>query len=145
MIWLDGDACPKQIREILYRAAIRTMTTLVVVSNHYYPLPASPFIKRRQVATGFDVADNYIVTNLNPGDLVITADIPLADLAISKDATVINPRGELYTKQNIKQQLTNRNMNEQLRSSGLIHGGPPKLGSSEIQRFANHLDKYLAK
>ena len=145
MIWLDGDACPQKIRDILYRAAIRTKTNLVVVSNHYYHLPASPFIQRRQVTSGFDVADDYIVANLNSGDLVITADIPLADQAITKGAIIINPRGELYTKQNIKQQLANRNINEQLRSSGLIHGGPAKLGSAEIQRFANYLDKHLAK
>lgn len=144
IIWLDGDACPKQIRDILCRAVIRTKTNLIVVANHFYNLKTSPFIKRKQVSSGFDVADNYIVENLNSGDLVITADIPLADLAISKGAIVINPRGDLYTPQNIKQLLANRNINDQLRSSGLITGGPAKIGSKEIQQFANCLDKYLS-
>lgn len=142
-IWLDGDACPKPIRDILCRAAERTQTMLLIVSNHFFQTPPSRFIKKHQVTSGFDVVDNYIIQNLAPGDLVITADIPLADQAITKGGTVLTPRGVLYTKRNIKQQLTYRDMNEQLRSSGLLSGGPPKLSAKEIQHFANHLDTWL--
>ncbi len=144
-IWLDGDACPKPIREILYRAANRTHIQLVIVANHFFPTPPSKFIKKKQVSAGFDVADNYIIAHLIPQDLVITADIPLADEAISKGAIVINPRGELYSAQNIKQHLANRNMNESLRSTGLLSGGPPKFAAKEIQQFSNHLDKLLTQ
>ena len=144
-IWLDGDACPKPIKDVLCRAASRTKIQLFIVANHFIPTPPSPFIKKQVVSSGFDVADNYIVEHLTPGDLVITADIPLADEAISKGGIVINPRGELYTKQNIKQHLSNRNMNESLRSSGLLSGGPRALGAKEIQQFSNHLDKFLTQ
>jgi uncharacterized protein len=144
-IWLDGDACPKPIKDVLCRAATRTQSQLMIVANHFFPTPPSPFIKKQLVGAGFDVADNYIVEHLTPGDLVITADIPLADAAISKGGTVINPRGELYSAHNIKQHLASRNMNESLRSSGLISGGPSKLGAKEIQQFSNHLDKFLTQ
>ncbi|MCH9690015.1 MAG: YaiI/YqxD family protein [Gammaproteobacteria bacterium] len=144
-IWLDGDACPKPIKDVLCRAATRTQTQLIIVANHFFQTPPSPFIKKQLVGAGFDVADNYIVAHLTPGDLVITADIPLADEAISKGGTVINPRGVLYSAHNIKQHLASRNMNESLRSSGLISGGPSKLGAKEIQQFSIHLDRFLTK
>ncbi len=144
-IWLDGDACPKPIKDILCRAANRSKTQLLIIANHFIPTPPSPFIKKQIVSSGFDVADNYIVAHLKPGDLVITADIPLADEAISKGGTVLNPRGERYTSQNIKQHLSNRNMNESLRSTGLLSGGPKALGAKEIQKFSNHLDAFLAQ
>lgn len=144
-IWLDGDACPKPIKEVLCRAATRTEIQLIVVSNHVIPTPPSPFIQKKIVGAGFDVADTYIVDNVSTGDLVITADIPLADDAISKGAIVINPRGELYSEQNIKQHLAHRNMNESLRSSGLLSGGPKKMGPKEIQQFSNHLDRLLTQ
>lgn len=144
-LWLDGDACPKQVKEVLCRAATRTETLLMIVSNHFFTTPPSPFIKKHLVGSGFDVADNYIVEHIQPGDLLITADIPLADAAISKGGTVINPRGELYTTQNIKQHLAHRNMNESLRSTGMLRGGPPKLGPKELQQFSNNLDRFLAQ
>lgn len=145
MIWMDGDACPKQIKDVLYRASTRTEIVLMIVSNHFFTTPPSPFIKKHIVGSGFDVADNYIVEHINPGDLLITADIPLADAAITKGGTVINPRGELYTAQNIKQHLAHRNMNESLRSTGMLSGGPAKLGAKQTQQFSNNLDRFLSK
>lgn len=144
-IWMDGDACPKAVKEILFRAAIRTKITLIVVSNHPLTTPASPFITKKQVGMGFDVADNYIVGNLNPGDLVITADIPLADGVVSNGGFALNPRGELYTSQNIKQHLAVRNLNESLRSCQLISSGGAKISPKDIRDFANNLDAFLAK
>lgn len=142
-IWVDADACPKVIKEILFRAAIRTKTALVLVSNHALSTPSSPFISKMQVAAGFDVADNKIVQSLLPGDLVITADIPLADAVIDKGATALNPRGELYSKANIKERLSMRNFSTDLRSSGVRTGGPATISKKEIQYFANELDKLL--
>lgn len=142
-IWMDGDACPKVIKELLFRAAIRTKTTMTVVSNHALTIPGSPYIKRWQVGAGFDVADNYIVETLQAGDLVITADIPLADDVVTKGGIALNPRGELYTSNNIKQHLARRNLNESLRSAQMIRGGPDKLSSKDTQLFANALDKLL--
>lgn len=144
-IWMDGDACPKPIKDILFRTAVRVKMQLIVVSNHALTTPPSPFIKRVQVSAGFDVADKYIVVNMNPGDLVITADIPLADEVVTKEGLALNPRGELYSKNNIKQLLAQRNMNETLRGASMISGGPAKFGPKEIQRFANCLDKIIAQ
>ena len=144
-IWMDGDSCPKPIKDILFRTAIRTKTPLIVVSNHALNTPASPFIKRNQVGAGFDVADRHIVDNMQAGDLVITADIPLADDVVTKGGLALNPRGELYSENNIKQLLGQRNLNETMRGGGMISGGPAKFGPKEIQRFANNLDKFLAK
>lgn len=142
-IWVDADACPKTIKEILFRAAIRTKTKLILVSNHALSAPASPFISKIQVIAGFDVADNKIILNLEAGDLVITADIPLADAVISKAGIALNPRGELYSKENIKERLSLRNFSMDLRSSGVQTGGPSTLSKSEIQRFANALNCIL--
>jgi uncharacterized protein len=144
-IWMDGDACPKPIKDILFRTAVRTKTQLFVVSNHTLTTPPSPFIKRHQVSAGYDVADNHIVENMQSGDLVITADIPLADDVVTKGGFALNPRGELYSINNIKQLLGLRNMNETLRGGGMISGGPAKFGCKEIQRFANQLDRFLAQ
>ena len=144
-IWIDADACPKVIKEIIFRASQRTKTPVTLVANQYMTKPASPLIKAVQVPRGFDEADNYIVENLNPGDLVITADIPLAADAIDKDAHVINPRGEEYTKENIKQRLNMRDFMEQMRSTGEVSGGPAPLSQSDRQAFANALDRLLAK
>lgn len=144
-IWIDGDACPKLIKELLFRAAIRTKTHVVVVSNHTLTIPSSPYIKRWQVGFGFDVADQYIVDTMQPGDLVITADIPLADEVVTKGGIALNPRGEMYTANNIKQLLARRNLNESLRSCQMVRGGPDKLTNKEIQVFANALDRWLAK
>jgi uncharacterized protein YaiI (UPF0178 family) len=145
LIWVDADACPKVIKEVLFRAAVRTKTKLILVANNYLTYPNSPFISSVKVEKGFDSADTYIVEQVQPQDLVITADIPLAADAIAQQAVVINPRGEVYTANNIKQRLNIRDMNEQLRSSGERVGGPPSLSIKEKTAFANALDKYLAK
>jgi uncharacterized protein YaiI (UPF0178 family) len=144
-IWVDADACPKMIKEILYRAAIRTKTHLTLVANASLTYPNSPFLNSVQVEKGFDRADHYIVSHLNAHDLVITADIPLAAEVVAKNALAINPRGELYTENNIKQRLTLRDMNEQLRSTGERMGGPSVLSIKEKTAFANTLDRCLAK
>lgn len=144
-IWIDGDACPNAIKTILFRAAMRTQTHLVIVSNHVVSTPASPFIKRCVVHAGFDVADNQIAENLQVNDLVITADIPLADIVIAKGGIALNPRGELYSTDNIKHVLAMRNLNESLRSNGMISGGAGKLGPKEIMNFSNNLDKIITK
>lgn len=143
-IWVDADACPKTIKEILFRAANRTKTITTLVANQPLFIPPSPFIKTIQVSPGFDVADNYIVQHVQAGDLVITADIPLADAVIDKNGFALNPRGELYSKHNIKQRLAVRNFSEGLRSSGIMTGGPAKLSQREIQAFANSLDQFLS-
>lgn len=144
-IWVDADACPKMIKEVLFRAAIRTKTSLTLVANAFLTYPNSPFIRSVRVEKGFDSADHYIVAHLNPHDLVITADIPLASEVVAKQAIAINPRGEMYTENNIKQRLNLRDMNEQLRATGERIGGPAVLSVKEKTAFANALDRYLAK
>jgi len=142
-IWVDADACPKVIKEILYRAANRTKVTIILVANQALFTPASPFIKKIKVPGGFDVADNYIVQNMSAGDLVITADIPLADAVIDQSGSALNPRGEWYSKDNIKQRLSMRDFSEGLRSSGIRTGGPDQFSQKEIKAFANFLDQFL--
>jgi hypothetical protein len=144
-IWVDADACPKVIKEILFRAAERAQAPVTLVANQPLVTPPSRLIKTVQVAPGFDVADNYIVQQVQAGDLVVTADIPLAAAVIEKDALALNPRGELYTHDNVRQRLTLRNMMEELRSIGQITGGPPPLNQRDRQAFANALDRLLAK
>ena len=144
-IWVDADACPKVIKEILFRAAERTEVPTTLVANQPITVPRSPWVKNIQVAGGFDVADNYIVQHLEAGDLVITADIPLAAEAIEKGAQAINPRGEHYTKANIKQRLAMRDFMEQMRSTGEVQGGPPPLNLRDRQAFANVLDRILTR
>lgn len=144
-IWVDADACPKVVKEIVFRASTRTKTPVTLVANQYIPKPKSPLIKSIQVSQGFDEADNYIVEHLEPGDLVISADIPLAADAIDKGATVINPRGEQYTEDNIKQRLSMRDLMEELRSTGEVSGGPSAYSQKDGQNFANCLDRLLAK
>lgn len=144
-IYVDADACPIVIKEILYKAAIRTKCELILVANQPLTVRRHPLIKTVQVGSGFDVADNYIVDVVAPSDLVITADIPLANDAIDKHAVALNPRGGFYTKENIKQRLATRNLMEDLRSGGVQTGGPKKLDKGDIQKFANALDRYLQK
>ncbi|MBL1321353.1 MAG: YaiI/YqxD family protein [Methylophaga sp.] len=144
-IWVDADACPTVIKEILFRAAIRTKISTTLVANHALRVPPSPYISFMQVTHGFDVADDEIVTRLNAGDLVVTADIPLAAEVIEKGGQALNPRGELYTFENIKARLTMRDFMDSLRSSGVNTGGPPALNQSDRQAFANQLDKILHK
>ena len=143
-IWVDADACPGPIKEILFRAAERTQTPLTLIANHPLPQRPSALITTVQVAHGFDVADNEIVRRLQPGDLVITADIPLAAEVIEKDGDALNPRGERYTKDTIKARLTMRNFMDELRGSGIQTGGPSALSKSDRKRFADQLDRWLA-
>ena len=143
-IWVDADACPGVIREILYKAAMRTETPLTLIANHSIQVPRSPLIKMKQVSSGFDVADNLIVQQAETGDLVITSDIPLAAELVEKNVKVITPRGERYTAQNIRQRLNMRDFMDTMRSSGQHHGGPAALGQKDKQAFANALDQYLA-
>ena len=142
-IWVDADACPVVIKEILFKAAERVEIQLTLVANQRINVPRSRFISAIQVASGFDVADNEIVQRCNENDLVITSDIPLADEVIAKGAQALSPRGELFTRENIKSRLNIRDFMDTLRSSGVQTGGPPALGASEKQAFGNELDKWL--
>lgn len=144
-IWVDADACPIVIKDILFRAAERTKTQTTLVANQAIRIPPSRYISFLRVTQGFDVADNEIVRRLQAGDLVITADIPLAADVIEKGGLALNPRGELYTQENIKERLTMRDFMETMRSSGIQTGGPPPLNKSDRQAFANQLDKLLSQ
>lgn len=144
-IWVDADACPVAIKEILFRAADRTKVALTLVANHYLRTPPSAFINAIQVSSGFDVADNEIVKRVQPGDLVITGDIPLASEVMEKGAKALNPRGELYTQDNIKTRLNIRDFMDTMRASGIQTGGPPALSQADKQAFANHLDTLLSE
>ncbi|WP_231758836.1 YaiI/YqxD family protein [Microbulbifer elongatus] len=144
-IWVDADACPTVIKEILFRAAERTETELTLVANQPVRVPPSKFIRALQVSSGFDVADNEIVQRCSEGDLIITADIPLASEVIDKGATALNPRGEKYSKANIRARLNMRDFMETLRSSGVHTGGPPPLGQQERKAFADQLDRWLVR
>ena len=144
-IWVDADACPGVIKDILFRAAERTGVQLTLVANHSIPVPKSRHIKFLQVTSGFDVADNEIVKRLDAGDLVITADIPLAADVIDKGGYALNPRGELYTANNIRARLNMRDFMDTLRASGVDTGGPPALSQGDRKSFANHLDKLLTR
>ncbi len=144
-IWVDADACPVVIKEILFRAADRTRVSLTLVANQAVRIPPSRYIRMIQVESGYDVADNEIVKRISAGDLVITSDIPLAAEVIDKGGIALNPRGELYTADNIKNRLTMRDFMDTLRSSGIDTGGPPALSQGDRKAFANQLDKYLSK
>lgn len=144
-IWVDADACPRAIKEILYRAAERVGVPLILVANQPLHVPRSELIRSVRVASGFDVADNYIVKQAEAGDLVITADIPLAAEAVAKGCLAINPRGELYTEDNVRQRLNMRDFMDTLRGCGVDTGGPASLTKADRQAFANQLDRLLAK
>ena len=144
-IWVDADACPVVIRDILFRAAERTGLQLTLVANQPVRMPPAPNIRMLQVVPGFDVADNEIVRRVQSGDLVITADIPLAAEVIEKGGHALNPRGELYTVNNIRERLNMRDFMDTMRASGIHTGGPPALGQAERQQFANHLDRLLTR
>ncbi len=144
-IWVDADACPTVIREILFRAAERTGVSMTLVANKPVRLPASGNVRFVQVPKSFDAADKRIVELMEAGDLVVTADVPLAAAAIDKGGTALNPRGELYTKENVRERLSVRNFLDELRSGGVNTGGPPALSQRERQLFANQLDTWLAK
>jgi len=144
-IWVDADACPRVVKEILFRAAERKQVQLTLVANQPLRTPPSPYIDTMIVAAGFDVADDRIVELLSPGDLVVTADIPLAAATIAREGHALNPRGELYTRDNIQERLAVRNMLDELRGCGIDTGGPAALSASDRQAFANQLDKFLAR
>ncbi|ALP54417.1 hypothetical protein Tel_15390 [Candidatus Tenderia electrophaga] len=144
-IWVDADACPAVIKEILYRAAERVHIPLTLVANQPLRTPPSRYIKTVQVSPGFDVADNLIVKRVVAGDLVITADIPLAAEVIEKGGHALNPRGEFYSRENIRERLAMRDFMETLRSSGVQTGGPNALHQRDRQSFANQLDRFLAR
>ncbi len=142
-IWVDADACPVAIKEILFRAAERTETMVTLVANQYIQTPPSQFVSFIQVPKGFDVADNEIVRRCKQGDLVITSDIPLADEVVSKGCLALSPRGDLFTEENIKAKLNIRDFMETMRSSGLHTGGPAPLNANDKQAFGNQLDQWL--
>ncbi len=144
-IWVDADACPVVVKEMLFRAATRTNTKVTLVANQFLQVPKSPLINFIQVASGYDVADNEIVRRIEVGDLVITGDIPLAAEIIEKGGLALNPRGELYTLESIRQRLNMRDFMDTLRASGIETSKTPALGQAEKQMFANNLDRLLAK
>ena len=144
-IWVDADACPSTIREIIAKAAHKRSIVTTFVANHGFSLPNSPFVKLYQVPSGFDEADKEIERRVNAGDLVITADIPLASDVIEKEALVLTPRGERYTENNIKQRLQMRDFMETMRSSGAQTGGPPALNLTDRKHFSDQLDRLLTR
>jgi uncharacterized protein YaiI (UPF0178 family) len=144
-IWVDADACPVVIKEILFRAAERKQIPLTLVANKPMHIPKSPFISAKQVGQGFDVADDFIASQVTPGDIVITADIPLAAEVLDKGGHAINPRGERYSQETIRQKLGMRDFMDTLRSSGIQTGGPPPLNQTDRRNFANELDRLLTR
>jgi len=144
-IWVDADACPVAVKEILYRAAERARVPLTLVANKPLRTPPSPFIRSLQVPRGFDVADNEIARRVEAGDLVVTADIPLAAQVIERGGHALDPRGELFSPETIRERLTLRDFMDELRASGVQTGGPPPLAHGDRQRFANQLDRLLAQ
>ena len=142
-IWVDADACPNVIKDVLFRAAERTGMMVTLVANQIIRTPPSKFLRTLRVDAGFDVADNEIVKRTEPGDLVITADIPLAAEVIEKGGVALNPRGERYTTETIKERLNMRDFMDTMRASGVQTGGPPALNQRDRQQFANELDKWL--
>lgn len=144
-IWVDADACPVQVKELIFRAAERKEIQTTFVANQTIRVPKSLYIQFIQVPKGFDVADNEISNRVSPGDLVVTQDIPLAAEVIEKDCIAISTRGDLYTKANIKARLTMRNFMEELRSSGVQTGGPPALNAKDIKVFADCFDRLLSQ
>lgn len=144
-IYVDADACPNPIKDILVKAAQRTQTVTLFVANKWLAMPDYHFIKMKVVTQGADKADDYIAEHVEVNDLVITADIPLADHVVDKGATALNPRGTLYTKNNIKSILSARDFQTELRSAGVATSGPKELSARDIQDFANALDRYLTK
>ncbi|MGA0838948.1 MAG: YaiI/YqxD family protein [Pseudomonadales bacterium] len=144
-IWVDADACPLPIREILFRAAMRTAVDTTLIANHALRVPPSPYLKQRIVPGGFDVADQAIVEQVRAGDLVITSDIPLAADVIARGALALSPRGELFTPENVRARLNMRDFLDTMRGSGIHTGGPPPMSSNDRKAFADHLDRLLAR
>ena len=144
-IWVDADACPVQIKTVIYRAADRLSVLATFVANGILTLPKSPFLRFQQVDKGFDVADHWIVQQLQPGDLVITQDVPLAAEVVELEGIALNPRGTLYTQENVRELLMMRNAREAMRDTGEIRGGPAPFHAKDVQKFAQALDRFLAQ
>ena len=144
-IWIDADACPKVIKDAVYKFCVRFKVPVTLVANAYMNIPLDPLINFIKVGSGSDVADMYIVDNLDPNDIIITADIPLASEVINKGALAINPRGELYDEDNISERLSMRDFMKDLRDGGLVTGGPDTFGQKDKINFTNSLNKLLAK
>jgi uncharacterized protein YaiI (UPF0178 family) len=144
-IWVDADACPVAVKEVLYKVSARRGVRVTFVANSWLTLPSQPLVDMLQVPGGFNEADDEIVRLVEPGDLVVTADIPLADRIVEKGATGLNPRGELYTEENVKELLRMRNLMDELRSGGMAGGGPAPYGPKHKQEFTNQLDKFLTR
>ena len=144
-IWVDADACPKPAKELLFRTATKRRIDLTLVANHHLSVPKSPYIRSMQVAGGFDVADQEIADRVSPGDLVVTADVPLADQIVGLGAIALNPRGTLYTRENIKEHLARRNLFAELRDNGLHQSSQSTYGARELQMFANALDRSVTR
>jgi uncharacterized protein YaiI (UPF0178 family) len=144
-IWVDADACPRVIKDVLFKVAVRRKVRTTLVANSGMAVPPSPYIDFIRVGAGFDEADNEIAKRADEGDLVVTADVPLADKVVEKGATGLNPRGQLYTEDNIKGLLRMRHLMEELRSGGMVGGGPAPLGARDKQEFTNQLDKFVTR
>ena len=144
-IWVDADACPNPIKELIFRASNRLKITTTLVANDFLRKPLSPHVYVVQVSKGFDVADGVILERMNPGDLVVTQDVPLAADVVDKGGFAINPRGTWYDRETVRASLRRRNEREELREVGLIQGGPAPFSTKDIQRFAKMLDQFLAK
>ena len=144
-IWVDADACPKVIKEILFRAAERMRVPLTLVANRNLRVPPSSYIKTLKVPSGFDVADKQIVDEIQANDLVVTADIPLAAAVIEKGGHALDPRGELYTESNVRERLSVRDFMDELRSTGVVTGGPSEFSKGNRKEFANALDRILSQ
>lgn len=144
-IWVDADACPVTIREILFRASTRTTVPVTLIANQHIPVPRSPHISMIQVASGFDMADDEIVKRMDPGDLVVTSDLALAANVITGGGFVLSPRGERLTPDNIGARLNMRDFMESMRASGVATGGPPALSQTDRKAFADALDKLLSR
>ena len=144
-IWVDADACPNLIKNVLFRLADKRQIQVVLVSNHFVKVPKSSYVRSRQVSQGFDEADNEIVSLMSPRDIVVTGDLPLANDVIEKRGLAINPRGMVYSEENIKSHLSRRDLMEDLRDSGMISGGPSALNKKHVQEFSNSLDRAVTK
>ena len=144
-IWVDADACPNLIKNVIFRLADNRQVDVVLVSNHYVKTPNSRFVSAKQVGKGFDEADNEIIALMSGGDLVVTGDLPLANDVIRKRGFAINPRGTVYDEENIKSHLSRRDLMEDLRDSGVVSGGPSALNKKNVQEFANAIDRLVTK
>ena len=144
-IWVDADACPNLIKNVIFRVADNRQVDVVLVSNHYVKTPNSRFVSAKQVGKGFDEADNEIIALMSGGDLVVTGDLPLANDVIQKRGFAINPRGTVYDEENIKSHLSRRDLMEDLRDSGVVSGGPSALNKKNVQEFANAIDRLVTK